>query len=212
MVYIVRSIMKIFLIASLFTSTFALSNPVATALVEKKWERCVICAGEEFSTVSCAVGYEGKDLLNQLFYVSVPVVLPEAMAADTAKIRELIKARLEMDGQLCEPNSIEVSKDPVLPEGIVKVNFEFILRRVPGKSFAMVASYEQPTINGKVFYLPQFEDGKDPKDLAEFSVSVFPTGGCLLSLDSKHKLEATVFATRITVKPVHREIIKVGIK
>ena len=187
----------------------ACANPVATANVEKTWERCVISAGEESSTVSCAVGYKGKDLLNEPFYVSVPVILPTSMLADLAKVGAVINARLEIGGKVYEPYTIAYGSDPLLPDGTVKGDCKFVTRGVPGKSFAMVVSYEQPTINGRVYYLPRFEEGKNPKDFADFSVSFFPTNGGTLALESKHKQEATAIATRVNVKPVHNELITV---
>jgi hypothetical protein len=204
--------MKILLIALLSVQTVVFANPVATAIVEKTWERCVISAGEKSSTVSCAVGYKGKQFLNETFYVSVPVILPASLATDEDKARIAVMARLEVGGRVYEPETIRFDKDPLLPSGTVKANFFFTPAQVPGRSFAMVVSYEQPTIDGKVFYLPQFEEGKNPKDFAEFSVSVFPAHGGSLVLESKHKQEATTFVTRVTVKPVHNEIIKIGYK
>ena len=170
----------------------------------------MISAGEESSTVSCAVGYRGIKSLNEPFYVSVPVIVPASLGADPAKVAALIKARVEIGGVVCKPSGITFRNDPLLPGGTVRAECAFMINGLPGKSFAVVVTYEQPTINGKVFYLPQFEDGKNPKDFAEFSVSVFPTSGGLLALESKHAQEATSFATRVTVKPVHNEIITVG--
>lgn len=202
--------MKILLIAFISLSTVAFGNPVATAIVEKTWERCVISAGEKFSTVSCAVGYKGKEFLNAPFYISVPVVLPASLAVDETLARRVVKARLEIGGKVYDPCQIMFGNDPLMPNGTIRANCLFHLGGVPGRSFAIVVSYEQPTINGKVFYLPQFEEGKNPRDFAEFSVSVFPTDGGLLTLESKHAQDPTSFATRVTVKPVHNEIIKVG--
>lgn len=191
--------------------TVANANPVAEPpVLEKAWERCLISAGEKSSTVSCAVGYKSFEYVNEPFHVSVPVILPASLAGDEAKARMAAKARLEVGGMVYDQGTIEFSKDPLLPSGTVKATIRFVLKRVPGKSFGMVVTYEQPTINGKVFYLPQFENGKSPADFAEFSISVFPNNGGLLSLESKHAQEATAFATRITVKPVHNEIIRIG--
>lgn len=201
--------MKTLFIALASLTTMACANPVATAIVEKTWERCVICAGEESSTVSCAVGYKGKMLLDAPFYVSVPVILPTTMLSDLAKVGAVINARLEIGGKVYEPCTIAYGSDPLLPDGTVKADCKFVTRGVPGKSFAMVVSYEQPTINGRVYYLPQFEGGKNPKDFAEFSVSFFPTKGGTLTLESKHEQEATAFATRVNVKLVHNELITV---
>lgn len=170
----------------------------------------MISAGEESSTVSCAVGYRGVESLNEPFYVSVPVIVPASLGADPTKVAALVNARVEIGGVVCKPSGITFRNDPLLPEGTVRAECAFMIKGLPGKSFAVVVTYEQPTINGKVFYLPQFEDGKNPKDLTEFSVSVFPTSGGLLALESKHAQEATSFATRVTVKPVHNEIITVG--
>lgn len=207
--------MKTLFLSLVLFANAAFANPIATppvkeASVEKTWEKCVISAGEKFSTVSCAVGYIGKGNLNEHFSVSVPVILPASMAADPSKVAVVVKARLEIGGKVYEPHSITFTYDASLPGDTVKADCNFATKGVPGKSFAMVVSYEQPTINGKVFYLPLFEEGKNPKDFAEFSVSVFPTNGGLLTLESKHQQKATAFATRVTVKPVHNEIIKIG--
>lgn len=204
--------MKLLLIALASLSTSALANPIVTAVVEKTWERCVISAGAESSTVSCAVGYRGKAHLNEFLIVTVPVILPWSLEADPAKALASVRARLEIGGTILEATGITfgtVPSDPLLPAGTVKASLRFLVG-VPSKTFAMVVSYEQPTIDGKVFYLPQFEEGKNPKDYSEFSVSIFPTDRGLLTLESKHKEEATSFATRVTVKPVHNEIIKIG--
>ena len=201
--------MKTLLITLASLTTMACANPVATAIVEKTWERCVISAGEETSTVSCAVGYKGKMFLDSPFYVSVPVVLPASMAADPAKARAVINVRLEIGGKVYEPCTIAYGSDPLLPDGTVKADCVFVTQGVPGKSFAMVVSYDQPTINGTVYYLPQFEEGKNPKDFTEFSVNIIPTNGGTLTLESKHIQEATTFATRVNVKPVHNELITV---
>lgn len=182
--------MKALLIALLFLPTIVFANPVATAIVEKTWERCVISAGEKSSAVSCAVGYKGKEFLNEPFDVAVPVILPASLTTNENITRIAVMARLEVGGRIYKPTTIRFDKDPSLPSGTVKANFVFKLARVPGKSFAMVVSYEQPTIDGKVFYLPQFEEGKNPEDFAEFSVSVFPTNGGSLVLESKHTQEA----------------------
>ena len=204
--------MKPLLIAFVTLSSSAFANPVASAIVEKTWERCVISAGYDFSTVSCAVGYEGKLFLKEPFYVFVPVILPAILDGDTAKAVEAVKARLEIGGKVYESKSIKFTKDTLLPDGTVKAESVFVIKSVPSKSFAMVVSYRQPTIRGSIYYLPQFEEGKDPKNLSEFSVTVFPADGNDLKLESRHKEKATIFATRITVKPVHNEIIAIAIK
>ncbi len=204
--------MKTLLAALTSLSIPVFANPVALpeAIVEKTWERCVISAGEKCSTVSCAVGYKGKDSLNEPFYVSVPVILPASLAGDAITARKVMKARLEAGGKVHDPNHIRFINNPLLPGGTVVAECLFKLQRVAGRSFAIVVTYDQPTINGKVLYLPQFEEGKNPKDFAEFSVSVFPTDGGLLALESKHEQEATSFATRVTVKPVDNEVIQIG--
>lgn len=204
--------MKTLLIALLSLPSVVFANPIATALVEKTWERCLISAGDKSSTVSCAVGYKGKQYLNEPLYVFVPVILPANLAIDEAKARMLVMARVELGGKVYETEKIRFDKDPLLPDGTVKATCLFNLGSVPSRSFTIVVSYEQPTIDGKVFYLPQFEEGKNPKDFEKFSVSVIPSHGGLLVLESKHKQEATSFATWITVKPVHNEIIKIGYK
>jgi hypothetical protein len=199
--------MKTLLIALTSLSSAAIANPVATAVVEKTWERCLISVGEKSSTV------------NAPFLVFVPVIISESMATDLTKVERAVNARLEVEGSVYEPVNIKLETDPLLPgpppdpllpAGTVKVECCFMVGKLPSKSFSVVVSYEQPTIDGKVYYLPQFEEGKNPKDYAEFSVSIFPTIGGLLTLESKHKQEVTSFATRVTVKPVHNEIIKIG--
>jgi hypothetical protein len=204
--------MKLLLISLASMSTSALANPIFTAVVEKTWERCVISAGAESSTVSCAVGYLGKANLNDFLVVRVPVILPWRLQADPAKALESVKARLEIGETVLKAYEIKfgtATSDPLMPAGTVKASLLF-LAGVPSKAFSMVVTYEQPTIDGKVFYLPQFEEGKNPKDYSEFSVSIFPTDQGMLTLESKHKEKATSFATRVTVKPVHNEIIKIG--
>jgi hypothetical protein len=204
--------MKLLLITLASLSTSALANPIVTAVVEKTWERCVISAGAESSTVSCAVGYQGKAHLNNFLIVTVPIILPWRLQADPAKALESVKARLEIGETVLKAHEITFGttpSDPLMPDGTVKASLKF-LASVPSKAFSMVVSYEQPTIDGKVYYLPKFEKGKNPKDHSEFSVSVFPAGQGLLTLESKHKEKATSFATRVTVKPVHNEIIKIG--
>ena len=205
--------------APVFANPIAVTvEPTPTAVVEKTWERCVISAGKEYSTVSCAVGYRGKQLLDAPFYLLVPVIIPETMATDQSKLSLKIKARIEIGGKIHQPVQVQANNpllpgfapDPLLPPGTVRAECMFDLGKLPSKSFSVVVSYEQPTIDGKVYYLPQFEGGKNPKDYSEFSVSVFPADGGLLALESKHKVEAISFATRVTVKPVHNEIIKIG--
>lgn len=204
--------MKAFLAAFAWLSATVFANPIAdpAAAAEKTWERCLISAGETSSTVSCAVGYRGVEPSGGAFYISVPVILPERFRGKEVESREAMKLRLEVGGKVHEPEHITFKDDRLLPEGAVMAKCLFELGRRPGRSFAIVVTYEQPTINGKVLYLPQFEEGKNPEDFTEFSVSVFPADGGLLALESKHEQETTAFSTRITIKPVHHELIRVG--
>jgi hypothetical protein len=204
--------MKTFLAAFVWLSATVFANPIAdpAAAAEKTWERCLISAGEVSSTVSCAVGYRGVDPLVGPFHIAVPVILPDRLRGKEAESRELMQLRLEVGGKVHSPKYITFKDDRMLPEGAVIAECLFELGKIPGRSFAIVVTYEQPTINGKVLYLPQFEKGKNPEDFTEFSVSVFPAGGGLLGLESKHAQETTAFSTRITIKPVHHELIQVA--
>ena len=78
--------------------------------------------------------------------------------------------------------------------------------QVPDKAFSIMASYEQPLVDGRFFYLPLFEGGKSPEMSEDFTVTIFPTKGLTLSLESKHQNKVTAYLTRITVHPIHNEI------
>ncbi|RYD21956.1 MAG: hypothetical protein EOP88_09600 [Verrucomicrobiaceae bacterium] len=188
------------------------ANPLVGGLadVDKTWERCLICVSPESATVSCAVGYVGKAGLERGFQVHLPLIVPETMNGDEQRVLKTFKPRLEFDGRILEGKSVSFHAFPSVP-GVSFARCTFDFPRAPGKSFSIVASYEQPVINGHIYYVPQFESGKSPGSSGEYTISFFPTGSATLSLKSTHKNNATALGTRITVHPVHEELIVVSV-
>lgn len=135
------------------------------------------------------------------------MLLPKSMKDNEALALETVKARLEINGTVLKPVKLGLYEDPSLPVEAIRAVAYFDMSKAPAKTFSIVASYIQPNIDGKFIYIPQFEGGKNPKEYREFSVTVFPADEGILSLESKHKQGATTLATRITIKPVHDEII-----
>jgi hypothetical protein len=187
----------------------ARANPLAVALVEKTWERCLIGVGAETATVSCAVGYVAKGPLQDPLSFSVPVIWPKALAQDPDQVIRDVDPRLELEGVVHRPKRVQFVEDASLPEGMRLAQCRFNLGGAPAPQFAIVVTYEQPLIRGLVAYLPQFEEGKNPASGKEFSISLFPQGGGELALVSKHEAKATTMATRITIQPRHKELVLV---
>lgn len=185
------------------------ANPIAVALVEKTWERCLIGVGTESATVSCAVGYVAKGALQDPLFFSVPVIWPKALAQDPDQVIRDVDPRLEIEGVVHRPKGVQFAEDASLPEGMMLAQCRFILGAVPAPQFALVVTYEQPLIRGLVAYLPQFEEGKNPASGKEFSISLFPQGGGELALVSKHEAKVMAMATRITIQPRHKELVLV---
>lgn len=206
--------MKILFPAFILLVNAASANPIITppakeATLRKTWERCVISAGTNSATVSCAVGYTAKDFLEYPVYVSVPVFFPEGSVTDSIELKKRVKARLETGGKVLEPIYVSAGGYSGI-QGVLLGECKFLVGRIPDKEFSIVVSYEQPVIEGSVYYMPLFEGGISPTIHDEFSVTFFPTGGGSLSLESKHRNKVTAYLTRVTVHPLHREIIKVA--
>lgn len=196
-------------ILALSESTTVSANPIAVAMVEKTWERCLIGVGTESATVSCAVGYAAKGQSKDPLYVSVPVIWPKALPQDPDRVIREADPRLELDGAVHRPKGVRFVEDASLPEGMMLAQCHFILGAAPSQQFAIVVTYVQPLIRGLMAYLPQFEDGKSPAAGKEFSISLFPQGGGELALVSKHEAKVTAMATRITIQPRHKELVLV---
>ena len=205
--------MKTLLSLMALLTSAAFSNPIATppvkeATVRKTWERCVISVGPNSATVSCAVGYSAKKFLDHPVYVTVPIFFAEGTADNPEKLGNLVRPRLETGGKVLEPQWISSGGISGIP-GVLKGECQFLVGQVPDKAFSIVVSYEQPAIKGCIYYLPLFEGGISPTIADDFDVTFFPTKGGSLSLKSEHRNKVTAYQTRITVHPLHNEIIKV---
>lgn len=204
--------MKIPISVLILLANAASANPIAIpsvkeATITKTWERCVISVGPKSATVSCAVGYLAKNFLDYPVYVSVPTFLAKDTNTDLANLRNVLRPRLETGGKVLEPIWISASG---ASHQETTAECRFSVGQVPDKAFSVVASYEQPLVDGRFLYLPLFEGGKSPAMSEDFTVTIFPTKGLTLSLESKHRNKVTAYLTRITVHPIHNEIIKVA--
>lgn len=204
--------MKTLLSSLALLANVAWANPIATppvkeATIKKTWEKCLISAGTKSATVSCAVGYVAKNFLEYPVYISVPVFLPAGIETDPAKLKNTLKPRLETGGKVLEPIWISAGGHSTA-KGMAECRFE--IGHVPDKAFSIVVSYEQPAIDGRIYYLPLFEGGKSPMIGDDFTVTFFPTNGAALSLESQHRNKVTALRTRITIHPLHNETIKVA--
>jgi len=204
--------MKILLLTLILSVGTASANPIATppvkeATIKKIWERCMISVGPKSATVSCAVGYSAKNFLQYPVYVSVPAFLPKGTDITPASLQKILRPRLETRDKVIE--SIWISANGTSnDEDSAECRFE--LGQAPDKEFSIIASYEQPLIDGRLLYLPLFEGGQSPTLSDDFTITIFPEKGVTLNLESKHRNKVISYRTRITVHPLHNELIKIA--
>lgn len=204
--------MKILLSALILSVSAASANPIATppvkeATIRKTWERCMISVGRESATVSCAVGYLAKNFLEYPVYVSVPAFVPKGTDFTPASLQKILRPRLETKDKVIEPIWISAS-GPSNEDASAECRFG--VGQAPDKEFSIIVSYEQPLIEGRLLYLPLFEGGESPALSDDFTVTIFPEKGMTLVLESKHGNKVSNYRTRITVHPLHKELIKIA--
>lgn len=148
------------LIIFLFLTGICHANPIANAWVQKVWERCDMRIGNRAANVRCEIIYQVWMDPQEVFYMEVPIYLPDSTNLDEKKLKETVKCEVQLLGKTFQPRSITKNIYAREVKGAVCVNCTFLFRGVPSpKRFPVVVTYEQPRIGRTFYYLPQFEDG-----------------------------------------------------
>lgn len=197
------------------------ANPIAIngeSIIEKAWERCLVCIDGSAARVSCAVGYVTEKRATTDLYFTVPVYWPAGEKFDLEHAAQVIAPRIECDGTVYKPTSLRLASDvlPPLdgqpPSDRVKIDCDFQIKFPEGNGFSFVASYNQPLVSGTAYYLPLFERDPTPEKAKKFTITFFPSGFGELELLSEHDDRAKILRTRVTITPKHQELIAVRIK
>jgi hypothetical protein len=208
-----------------------LANPIAIPYVPgavdpgvyipaKQWERCLVAVDKNGATVSCAIGYALNPQKPQSHTIifDLPVVLPES-AADTEKeVLRKCAPQLEIGEEVSAPYHVQILRGASgrpygAPEGMVVAEFRFSVEMGAGKrSATTVFTYRQPFHRTQFVYAPIFENGRDPRADAEFTLTAFPTEpGLKLSLASSNKSVRAKMQSRITVDLRQLDVIRIGV-
>ena len=198
-----------------------MANPIAvggSSKIEKSWQRCMIFVDEHSAKVSCEVGYKSIKRASKKLYLTVPVFFP-GDKIDLESATSLIAARIECEGKVYQPTSVDIVPDvlPPLdndpPKERVEITCSFLIEFPESKEFSLVVSYNQPLINQTAYYLPLFEDAPTSQKAARFTITLFTASVNRLDLVTLHEGRAKILKTRVTIYPKSGELIaaKLGI-
>jgi hypothetical protein len=100
------------------------------------------------------------------------------------------------------------------PAGMEVAVFQFSMEADRGMTNATVTfSYRQPLQGRHFLYVPLFEDGRNPPEEAEFTLTAFPASPDLtLSLESRNKSVRAEMQTRVTVNLRQGDEIQIMVK
>jgi hypothetical protein len=148
------------MVCFLFLAGMCQANPIANAWVQKVWERCDMRIGNKVANVRCEIVYQVWQDPQEVFYMEVPIYLPDSTDLDEKKLKESVKCEVQLLGKTFRPTSISKNTSAKQVKAAVCVNCTFIFRQAPSqKKFPVVVTYEQPRIGRTFYYLPQFEAG-----------------------------------------------------
>ncbi|MEP2777303.1 MAG: hypothetical protein ABJQ29_00500 [Luteolibacter sp.] len=202
-------------------SSFADANPIVIEdRLQKSQESCVVAISDSVANVSCSVTYHKIGTAVQKYYMNVPVFVSHTADRNSRELHLLIGMRLECEGTKTvfrgavpalqsgelPPMDDAEDKESRTPK-IIEFCYEF---EPPDQDeFTVVASYKQPLIGDTAYYLPLFEYGEVDGDTKNFTITFFSLNDSELRLETTHKDRQKIMNSRITVNPLHNEIIAV---
>lgn len=180
-------------------SSLGRANPIVIEeSVRKIRESCVIAIGDSFAHVSCSVTYHKIRPIDGKLYMIVPVFASFSADPNFKEVHSAFRMHLECESEDADLRGIgspqhigilppvEGKEEEALPK-YQQIYFYFGFDPPAQNDFTVVATYQQPLIEGASYYLPFFEYGEVEGDPANFEVTFFPIDDSEVTLESTHK-------------------------